>query len=238
MIAPLTMTVRNVLFVHWPVSPAIVRSHLPASFTLETYDGKAWLGIVALRIENLRPRSVPAGLSFPQLNVRTYVTYEGNSGVYFFTLDADDPLGVSSTVARLLFRLPYYRADIRVQSQADSLTFRSHRTHRNAPALDFVATYGSRGDTFQAEDGSLSAYLTERYRLYVTDDRGRSYTGTIEHNPWSLQRGWIDIHRNDCFRANGLPRPDADPLVHYSDGTDFNIGIIRPISPDRMVSSR
>jgi uncharacterized protein YqjF (DUF2071 family) len=232
MIAPLTMTVRDVLFVHWSVSPDIVRSRLPVPFTLETYDGKAWLGIVALWIEDFRPRSVPVGLSFPQINVRTYVTYEGESGVYFFTLDADDPLGVFSTIARLLFRLPYYRADIRVQRRDDSLTFRSYRTHRNAPALDFVATHGPRGDTFQAGDGSLPAYLIERYRLYVTDGRGRSYTGTIEHDPWSLQRGWIDIHRNDCFRANDLPQPDADPLVHYSDGTDFNIGIVRPISPD------
>jgi uncharacterized protein YqjF (DUF2071 family) len=232
MIAPLTMTVRDVLFVHWPVSPAVVRSRLPVSFTLETYDGKAWLSIVALRIEDLCPRGVPVGLSFPQFNVRTYVTYEGDSGVYFFSLDADDPFGVSSTVARLLFRLPYYQADIRVQNQADSLTFRSYRTHRNAPALDFVATHGSRGNTFQAEDESLSAYLTERYRLYVTNNRGRSYTGTIEHDPWSLQLGWIDIHRNKCFRANNLPQPDTDPLVHYSDGTDFDIGIVRPISSD------
>jgi uncharacterized protein YqjF (DUF2071 family) len=225
------MTVRDVLFVHWPVSPAAVRSRLPATFSLETYDKKAWLSIVTLWIEDLSPRGIPVGLSFPQLNVRTYVTHKGESGVYFFTLDADDPIGISSTVARPL-QLPYYRADIRVQSRAGSLTFRSYRTQRDAPALDFDATYGSRGDTFQAEDGSLPAYLTERYRLYVTDDRGRSYTGTIEHDPWSLHQGWIDIHRNDCFRANDLPQPDDDPLVHYSKGTDFNIGIVRPVSSD------
>lgn len=224
------MTVRDVLFVHWSVSPTAVRSRLPASFTLETYDGTAWLSLVALRIEDLRPRGVPGGLSFPQLNVRTYVTYEGDPGVYFFTLDADDPLGLSSIVARLLFRLPYYRADIRVQSRADLFTFRSHRTHRSAPALDFDATYGACGNTFQAAEGSLAASLTERYRLYVTDDRGRLYTGTIEHDPWSLHQGWIDIHRNNCFRASDLPQPDGDPLVHYSEEAHFHIGIVRPVS--------
>jgi uncharacterized protein YqjF (DUF2071 family) len=232
MIAPFTMTVRDVLFVHWPVSLAAVRSRLPPTFTLETYNGSAWLSLIALRIENLRPRGIPVGLSFPQLNVRTYVTYEGNSGVYFLTLDADDPLGVSSTVARLLFRLPYYRASIRIQRRADSFTVRSHRMYRDAPAFDFNATYGSRDNTFQATDGSLAAFLTEQYRLYVTTDRERSYTGTIEHDPWSLYHGWIDIHWNDCFRASDLPQPDGDPVVHYSKGANFDIGIVRPVSSD------
>jgi uncharacterized protein YqjF (DUF2071 family) len=146
------------------------------------------------------------------------------------SLDADDPFGLSSIAACLLFRLPYYRADIRVQRRADSFTFRSHRTHRDAPALDFDTTYGVCSNMFQAEDGSLAASLIERYRLYVTDDRGRLYTGTIEHDPWSLHQGWIDIHRNNCFRTSDLPQPDGDPLVHYSEEAHFHIGIVRPVS--------
>lgn len=227
------MAVRDVLFVHWSVPPAVVRRRLPDGvFTLDTHDGEAWLSVVVLRIEDLRPRRIPFSLSFPQFNVRTYVTHEGERGVYFFSLDADDRIG--AVVARHLFRLPYYRAEIRVRRRTDSLTFRSHRTGIDAPALDFDATYGSCGDRIQAESGSLPAFLTERYRLYVTDDRGRAYTGTIEHEPWPLRRGWIDIRRNDCFRATDLPHPDGDPLVHYSDGADFRIGIVRPLSSDLL----
>lgn len=229
------MAVRDVLFVHWSVPPAAVRHRLPdTGVTLDTHDGEAWLSIVALRIENLRPRGIPVGLSFPQLNVRTYVTHEGQPGVYFFSLDADDRIG--AVVARRLFRLPYYCADIRVQRRPDSLTFRTHRTDIDAPAVDFDATYGSCGERVRAETGSLSAFLTERYRLYVTDDRGRAYTGTIEHEPWPLRRGWIDIRRNGCFRAIDLS-PDGDPLVHYSDGIDFQLGIVRPLSIN-LLSSR
>lgn len=228
MVSPLTMAVRDVLFVHWSVPPAAVRHRLPdTSVTLDTHDGEAWLSVVALRIEDLRLRGSPVGLSFPQLNVRTYVTHGGEPGVYFFSLDAADRIG--AVVARLLFRLPYYHADIRVRRRSDSLTFRTHRTDIDAPALDFDATYGSCGEQLQAKNGSLPSFLTERYRLYVTDDHGRVYTGTIEHEPWPLQRGWIDIRRNGCFRATDLP-PDGDPLVHYSEGVDFQLGVVRPLS--------
>lgn len=229
MVSLLTTTVRDVLFVHWSVSSAAVRHRLPdaGTFTLDTHDGEAWLSVVALRFDDLRPWGSPVGLSFPQLNVRTYVTHEGKPGVYFFTLDADDR--ISTLVASVLFRLPYYRADIRVRHRTDSLTFRSHRTDIDAPALDFDATYGSCGERIRAEDGSLSAFLTERYRLYATDDRGRAYTGTIEHEPWPLRQGWIDVRRNGCFRAIDLPHPTDDPLVHYSDGVDFQIGSVRSL---------
>ena len=48
------------------------------------------------------------GLPLPELNLRTYVSHDGHSGVYFFSLDAQGILGVVG--ARLFHHLPYYYA--------------------------------------------------------------------------------------------------------------------------------
>src|SRR5574340_8511 len=87
----------ELLFAHWPIDPEEMRPYLPPTLTLDTYDGKAWLGIVPFRMSNVRPRFLPPlpWLSFfPELNVRTYVTYDQEPGVWFFSLDAARLLAV------------------------------------------------------------------------------------------------------------------------------------------------
>jgi uncharacterized protein YqjF (DUF2071 family) len=46
--------------------------------------------------------------AFPELKVRTHVTLEGEAGVWFFSLDAANPVAVRG--ARVAFHLPYYDA--------------------------------------------------------------------------------------------------------------------------------
>ena len=36
----------NLLFAHWPVSPAAIRKLIPEKLELDTYDGQAWISIV------------------------------------------------------------------------------------------------------------------------------------------------------------------------------------------------
>ena len=67
------MTWRDVLFVHWSIDREKLREHLPAALALDTYDGDAWLGVVGFRMDLIRPRCSPIGVSFSELNLRTYV---------------------------------------------------------------------------------------------------------------------------------------------------------------------
>ena len=64
-------------------------------------------GPVPFRMTNVAPRGVPAlpwVSAFPELNVRTYVRVGGRPGVYFFSLDAGNPVAVG--VARVMAHLP------------------------------------------------------------------------------------------------------------------------------------
>jgi uncharacterized protein YqjF (DUF2071 family) len=56
---------------------------------------------------------------FPELNVRTYVVRDGKPGVYFFSLDAASLLAVR--MARALFHLPYFHANMKAEDQGDRL---------------------------------------------------------------------------------------------------------------------
>ena len=221
----LEMTWRDGLFCHWPVDPAVVDETLPEGLSVATHDGDAYLGVVAFVMDDIRPRGVPVGLSFPELNLRTYVEGPSGPGVYFYNLDAADRLGVAA--ARRLFALPYYRAEMSSTLVSDDGTvrFRSRRTHRGVPSARFDATYGPTGEAFAAEPGSLAAFLLENYRFYANGNR--LYRGEIAHEPWTLRDGTADVRENTLFAANGFERPDGDPVVHYAEPIDVTADRLR-----------
>lgn len=214
----LAMNWRDAMFAHWPVEPSIVDETLPEGVEVATYDGDAWLGVIAFVMEDIRPRGVPIGLSFGELNLRTYVRGpRGDRGIYFYNLDATDPIGVY--IARLLFQLPYYRATMTIDRTPGQVAFVSHRIHPDVPAAHFDATYRRTGDVFEPESGSLVEFLVENY-YFLTAGGDRLFRGDIAHEPWPMHEADADIRTNTLFEANGFDRPTGEPLVHYSPGVD------------------
>ena len=214
----MTQTWNGLLFAHWPIPPETLRPLLPAALTLDTFEGEAWLGVVPFQMTNVRPRLAPPvpGLSaFPELNVRTYVTRDGKPGVWFFSLDAANRVAV--TLARALFRLPYYQARMTCRS-AEGKTTRYHsvRAHHNAPPATFDAVYRPTGPVYYAARGSLEEWLTERYCLYAVGPGGVPLRDEIHHRRWPLQPAEAEIPLNTMAQAAGIALPDTPPLLHYA----------------------
>ncbi len=211
---------RHVLFANWPVDPADVDTHLPAGLSADTHDGQAWLSVVPFTNVDVRPSWLPVSVGFalPELNLRTYVTCEDNAGVYFFSLDADRILGVLG--ARLFHYLPYYYADIDLDESGNRIRFTSERHHPGARSVEFAATYGPTGERFEAENGSLAAFLTERFRYYTEAPDGSIRYATVSHERWPLYEAELDVETNNLFRANGFDTPGSDPVHLYSPGVD------------------
>lgn len=217
----MAMQWHDLLFMHWPVSPAVMHALIPPALTLDMFDGAAWLGIVPFRMAGTRPRLVPPlpWLSaFPELNVRTYVTAEGKPGVWFFSLDASNPLAVRG--ARTLFHLPYYDAAMTVESDGRVVRYTSRRTHRGAPSAAFTGRYRPVGPVYHASIGSLEYWLTERYCLYAADRRGRIWRGDIHHARWPLQPAEADIACNTMADPLQLSLPPRAPLLHFAQRLD------------------
>jgi uncharacterized protein YqjF (DUF2071 family) len=220
----LSMRWRDVLFASWPVAPTAIRPQLPDGLDPDTFEGDAYLSVVAFVMEDIRPRGSPVGLTFPELNLRTYVTHEDGPGIYFFNLDADDRVGVS--IARRAFGLPYYTAEMSVSERDEGFRFRSQRTDSNAPRADFDATYAPTGEHSRPEPGTLEHFLTERYRFY-TPVFGRLFRGDIQHDPWQIAPATASFEANGLFDANGVAPPTSDPHCLYSQGIDVAAGRIR-----------
>jgi uncharacterized protein YqjF (DUF2071 family) len=212
---------RNLLFAHWPLPAAELRRVLPAPLPLDTYDGQAFLGIVPFQLRGLHLRWLPPlpGFSdFPELNVRTYVTIDGKPGVYFFSLDAANPLAVQ--LARCA-HLSYFRARMRAVEMGGSIEYRSVRTHCGAGDAQLMMRYRPIGAVQPAAAGSLAAWLTERYCLYVVSPRQRVYRQDIHHGPWPLQAAEAEFSVNTMSAPLGITLPDAPPLLHFARRQDM-----------------
>jgi uncharacterized protein len=205
----------NLLFAHWPLDAAVLRDVVPHEFEIDRFDGRAWLGVVPFEMRDVAPRAVPAVpwlSAFPELNVRTYVTVGGKPGVYFFSLDAGNPLAVHA--ARLWLNLPYFAASMAVARDGRGVV--SYRSHRKGDrAAEFVAAYYADGPVFTPRRGTLEYFLTERYCLYGRSHRQRPYRLEIHHVPWPLRPARADLAHNSMAAAAGLVLPSVAPLLHF-----------------------
>ena len=132
----------DLLFAHWSVPIAALRSQIPASLEIDTFDGAAWLAVVPFRMSGVRlrgTRAIPWLSSFPELNVRTYVKRNGKPGVWFFSLDAANAIAVE--IARRWFHLPYFRAAMHIQKRGDWFEYSSVRNHPGAPPAELSVKY-------------------------------------------------------------------------------------------------
>jgi uncharacterized protein len=216
--APWVMTQRwnDLLFLHYEVAAEKLRALVPETLTLDTYQQRGWVSITPFWMNHLRPPGIPSlpwVSHFSEVNVRTYVTYNGKPGVYFFSLDASHLSAVWG--ARIFYRLPYWHAAMKVKGQEKlHIEYQSTRSHGPKPA-ELRLRYGPSGPGFRARPGSLEHFLTERYCLY-TASRKRLYRTDIHHLPWSLEPATAEIGVNTMAQTAGIELPAQPDLMHFS----------------------
>jgi uncharacterized protein YqjF (DUF2071 family) len=196
----------DLLFMHWPVPAARMRGLVPDALELDVFDGSAWVSVTPFHLDNLRPRWLPPMpwvSSFPEVNVRTYVTRRGKAGVYFFSLDAGNRLAVAG--ARATYHLPYFHALMTVtRAPTGKVQYHSHRTQPGARPAELSVEYQPAGAVYRSAAGSLDHFLTERYSLYALDSARHVYRADIAHVPWPLQPADVEIRTNTMTSAAGI----------------------------------
>ena len=211
----------DLLFAHWPLPAGQLRPHVPSRLAIDTYQGQAWIGVVPFRMSGVRLRgtlALPWLSAFPELNVRTYVVADGKPGVWFFSLDAANPLAVA--LARAWFHLPYFRARMSCEEQEGWIEYGSVRTRRGACGAELQGRYRPVGGKFSAKSGTLEHFLTERYCLYTGDGKGRVVRGEIHHAPWPLQPAEVEFTKNTMTDAAGFSLPLDKSLLHFAKRLD------------------
>lgn len=221
---------RDLTFLHYSVAPEVIQEKLPKGLTVDTFDGRAWVGLVPFWMTGIRfpwLPPVPGTSTFCETNVRTYVHREGEKpGVWFFSLEAANSLAV--WWARRFFGLPYHRADMKIVTRGDEREYRSVRWRDDAKGMPIDHLIRARAEEIKPEPqpGSLEFFLIERYLLYA-ERAGRLYTGLVHHEPYKLQGAELLSCAEEMMAANGLP---SLPWEHvcFSSGVDVEVFGVEP----------
>jgi uncharacterized protein len=207
----------DLLFAHWALPPEQIRPLVPRELQLDTFDGKAWVGIIPFWMSGVRFRGmppIPTASTFPELNVRTYVRAPQEPhkpGVYFFSLDAASIIAVVG--ARAGAGLPYFWSNMQSGAAGDEIRYHSTRRQSPRPA-ELVATYRPVGPV-SLNKTDLERFVTERYCLYVVRS-GRIHRIQIHHLPWPLQPAEAEFRVNTMAAVHGIELPREKPVLQFS----------------------
>lgn len=174
---------KDLLFLHWEVSQDALRKLVPSSLYIDTFEGRAFLGLVPFTMHDVRFGLLSVA-DFLETNLRTYVHADGVPGVWFFSLDAQIRLAVWG--GRMVYRLPYFRATMEYATAHRSCVYKAQRLDTGETSLD-LQWVPQDVEHHAAQAGTLEHFLTERYALYGPAGNQRVYRVRVHHPPWPLR---------------------------------------------------
>jgi uncharacterized protein YqjF (DUF2071 family) len=217
----MTQRWNDLLFAHWPVPVSSVAPLLPEGLDVDAFQGAAWLGVVPFWMDRIKVRGMPpifGARSFPELSLRTYVRDQstGVPGVYFFSMDASNPLAVAA--GHIFYHLPLHWAEMRLEQRSErEFSFYSRRLLSRKPAV-FRARYRGLGPSTNLAEhrsGTLESFLMERNCLFARNRAGQTHRADIHYVPWPLEEAEADIEQNNLAAGIGISLPNEAPVLHY-----------------------
>lgn len=200
----------NVLFIHTPVAYEPLRDIVPYPFEVDTYQGKGWMSIVLFQTTNSRTRYMPKRLSYPkfcQMNIRTYVRFGNERGVYFFSIHTDSRL---ADAGGRVVSLPFSNTVMQMHKQSGLFHMKAEGLFgRSNSCLE--VSYQPNSAAFTPRTDSLLHFLSERYCVWMF--WGKTIVkAPIFHTHWHQQPADTSIIRNEHF-----PFPIThESLFYYS----------------------
>jgi uncharacterized protein YqjF (DUF2071 family) len=216
----------EILFLHWSVSPEVVRPLVDPRLELDLAGGETWVSLTPFTLTGARVRGLPhlpAMTEFLELNLRTYVRGGGVPGIWFFSLDAASL--PAAAVARLSLGLPYFHARMERSAAGDAHAYRSERLPPGRRPASFEASW-SVGAPLAS--GTLDRFLVERYALYTTF-AGRLLRMRVRHPRWALDAARVDRLEQTMTDAAGFQVPPRPALAHFSKGVDIEVFPPEPV---------
>lgn len=237
--ATMLQTWKQLTFLHWAVEPDALQERLPPGLEADILGGVSYVSFVPFTMVGIRKPGVPPVpwvSAFHEWNLRTYVTGPHGPGVWFFSLEAANPLAV--LIARKWFKLPYHFAKMTMESGNRSTTYSSSRIWPEPiSSLSRVKSTWA-GEPSRAVLGSLEFWLLERYLLYSRDARGL-LSARVHHEPYRFSPASLVELELDIPRAQGFADL-KDPLaaVQFVPQVDVEIFAPRRVSDLGLVSPR
>ncbi|QDU87350.1 hypothetical protein Pla175_07090 [Pirellulimonas nuda] len=170
----------HLLFASYAVAPEALLPHVPAGTSLDAFEGRVYVSLVAFLFRDTRVLGVPALLhrSFEEVNLRFYVSPDADRSKRAVTFIREIvPSRAIPLVANALFAENYVRMRM------------DHGRDEGRPAYAWGEGLRNRfcaaarpGPTRPAA-GSLGEFITEHYWGY-SRGRGRTIEYHVQHPPW------------------------------------------------------
>ncbi|MDB6055903.1 MAG: hypothetical protein JWN25_3426 [Verrucomicrobiales bacterium] len=222
----------EVAFIHYRVPAEILQPHVP--YPLDLFEGDAYVSLVAFTLNRMRPNigGKTTELLFRLiathqfLNVRTYVVVNGEPGIMFLAEILNNKLSIPLGPA--VYALPYKLGKIRYRH--DEKGFAGEiRSEAGGVSYSGVGV----GAAGVAEEGSLDAFLLERYSAF-NETSGRRKMFRVDHKPWQASRAEVTLHDESLLRS-WYPWFEATEYcgAHVSKGvTEVKMGLPSAVGAD------
>lgn len=212
------------IFIHYEADPETLQSQVP--YPLDLRGGTAWVSVVAFHFERMRLADHPR-LSEPLfrpattsrfLNVRTYVEYRGEPGIFFLCQFVSNPF--SLPFGPPAFGLPYRGARLEYEhDDRENLTGRAYVGHGDREVRYSGAIAPER------RNDALRDFLLERYTAFTIRDNQRGRF-RIAHPPWLAESVHLTLHDDRLLATTGgWHAASRYVCAHYSTGVrDVRMG--------------
>jgi uncharacterized protein YqjF (DUF2071 family) len=197
----------DAIFLHYKVEEKILRKYVPNYLELDLINHSAWVSVVAFTMNKVHIRNffqIDSISNFHEVNLRTYVTYNGKPGVYFLSIEAEKI--IPTILANLLSGLLYKYSSITRKPNYYQLIGK-----RSQISFEFLVK-----DKI-SEKSNLDFALTERYCLYKNSPNHMKRL-EIQHKPWELFRIEFTKLEIDYFQYSPSIDFNNPDLIHYSPG--------------------
>jgi uncharacterized protein len=217
----------NAIFIHYETDPQELRRCIP--YQLDLYEGRAFVSLVAFTMRGMRPRfggRIGELLLKPIathnfLNVRTYVTHNGEAGIYFMAEWLSNR--IAAWLGPLTFGLPYRFGRIECQPDHEHEYERRGEVQAKMGSFSYCAIF-RRNDLDVCAPGSLDEFLLERYTAFTQVAKRRRFF-RIWHEPWQQVPAKIQIATDDLIQSTGRWWRDAHCTgANYSPGVNVWMG--------------
>ena len=214
------------VFINYRADPASLQREVP--FPLDLREGDAFVSIVAFTLVRMRPRLggrlaewlVSPIATHEFLNVRTYVRYRGEPGIFFLAEWLPNRLSVF--LGPRTFGLPYrfgqlrYAHDRAGDSLSGMIQAPEGRLSYKAAAVETPCV--------PSEPGSVTEFMLERYTAFTQRGRRRRLF-RIWHQPWPQSPITCDVPDTSLIAGTGDWWKTAQLVsANYSPGVEVWMG--------------
>jgi uncharacterized protein YqjF (DUF2071 family) len=184
---------RDLVMLNYEVEPALLLPHVPRGTSLDSFNGKTYVSLVAfrfLRTKLLGKISIPFHANFSEVNLRFYVRRNQGDGkdsrrrgVVFIAEVV--PRRAIASVARLAYNENYRFAPMKYRVDLDG-TGRKIEFQWQFSGQWCRLSARTEGLPAHAAEGTLQQFITEHYWGYSVQRSGACVEYHVSHPPWEV----------------------------------------------------